>query len=566
MANIVLSNSSGSATTLFVSDLTVDDYGRVTGVETSSVSFTGYAPLANAALTGTPTAPTANAGTNSTQIATTAFVNTEVTSSANTLQSSISTKISSNTVTARGDLLTGDANGNVTVQVLGTNGTYLKANSSAPTGIEWASIPTINALDDIGDVTITSISDGDLIKWSNSSNAWVNVTFGIDTVSDVTISNASSGESLVYNGSVWVNKIVALGNETSGDYVANLTAGTGISLANNSGEGSSPSVSIGQDVANTASVTFANVTITSAPTASSHAATKEYVDEVAQGLQAKPAVEAATTANLVGTYDNGTDGVGATLTATSNEAFPTIDGVSGWAQYDGILLKNQTNKEENGRWVVTTVGDGSNPWVLTRCGLCDEADEIPGAYIFVKAGTTNANNGYVLSVANPSTFVVGTDDIDVIQFSGAGQITAGTGLTKNGNELSVSNVVVTTSDTGTVTNAMLAGSIEQGKILDTSINAQSASYTLVLSDKDKLVEMGLSGAGTLTVPADDSVNFPTGATITVLQTTANQITLTPGSGVTINGTPGLKLRAQWSSATLIKRAANTWVALGDLAA
>jgi hypothetical protein len=97
-------------------------------------------------------------------------------------------------------------------------------------------------------------------------------------------------------------------------------------------------------------------------------------------------------------------------------------------------------------------------------------------------------------------------------------------------------------------------------------NAQVASYTLVLADKDKLVEVSNASANTLTVPLNSSVEFPIGSQITILQTGAGQTTITATGGVTINATPGLKLRAQWSSVTLIKRATNTWVALGDLQA
>lgn len=97
-------------------------------------------------------------------------------------------------------------------------------------------------------------------------------------------------------------------------------------------------------------------------------------------------------------------------------------------------------------------------------------------------------------------------------------------------------------------------------------NSQVASYTAVLSDAGKIIEINNGSANTLTVPPDSTSNFGIGSQITVLQTGTGQTTLTPGSGVTINGTPGLKLRAQWSSATLIKRSANTWVALGDLVA
>jgi hypothetical protein len=97
-------------------------------------------------------------------------------------------------------------------------------------------------------------------------------------------------------------------------------------------------------------------------------------------------------------------------------------------------------------------------------------------------------------------------------------------------------------------------------------NQQTASYTLVISDKDKMVEMSVGSANNLTVPAESSVNFPVGSQITVLQTGTGQTTIVPDSGVTVNATPGLKLRAQWSSVVLVKRASDTWVALGDLQA
>jgi len=97
-------------------------------------------------------------------------------------------------------------------------------------------------------------------------------------------------------------------------------------------------------------------------------------------------------------------------------------------------------------------------------------------------------------------------------------------------------------------------------------NAQAASYTLVLTDKDKLVEISNASANNLTVPLNSSVAYPIGSQINILQTGVGQTTVVATGGVTINATPGLKLRAQWSSATLIKRAENTWVLIGDLVA
>jgi hypothetical protein len=97
-------------------------------------------------------------------------------------------------------------------------------------------------------------------------------------------------------------------------------------------------------------------------------------------------------------------------------------------------------------------------------------------------------------------------------------------------------------------------------------NPETASYTLALSDASKVVEMNVGSANNLTVPTNGSIPFETGTQITILQTGSGQTTIVASGGVTVNGTPGLKLRAQWSSATLIKRATDTWVAIGDLSA
>lgn len=122
--------------------------------------------------------------------------------------------------------------------------------------------------------------------------------------------------------------------------------------------------------------------------------------------------------------------------------------------------------------------------------------------------------------------------------------------------------VATLSGTQTLTNKTLVE-----PITTIGTNARVASYTLVLSDQSKIIEISNGSANTLTVPTNASVAFPIGTYIMVVQTGAGQTTLTPADGtVTINATPGLKLRTQWSSATLIKRGTNTWVAFGDLIA
>lgn len=97
-------------------------------------------------------------------------------------------------------------------------------------------------------------------------------------------------------------------------------------------------------------------------------------------------------------------------------------------------------------------------------------------------------------------------------------------------------------------------------------NTRTASYEITLSDVGKIVEMNVASGNNITIPLNSTAAIPIGSQVTVLQTGAGQTTLVPAVGVTINGTPGLKLRAQWSAATLVKRATDTWVVLGDLAA
>jgi len=161
-------------------------------------------------------------------------------------------------------------------------------------------------------------------------------------------------------------------------------------------------------------------------------ATKEYVDSIAQSLDVKASVVAATTGNLPGTYSNGAG----TITASSNGAIG-IDGQN-LSLNDRLLVKNQSNAFENGIYTVTTVGSGSAPFVITRSTDTDTAAEITGGtFVFVEQGSVNADNGFVFTHNGEPT--LGSTALDVSQFSGAGQITAGDGLAKSGNTLSVND-------------------------------------------------------------------------------------------------------------------------------
>ena len=209
-------------------------------------------------------------------------------------------------------------------------------------------------------------------------------------------------------------------------------------------------------------------------------ANKAYVDQVAQGLDTKPSCKVGTTADLSATYNNGTLGVGATLTASIVGAL-SLDDVA-VSVNDRVLVKDQTDATENGIYTVTTVGDGSTEFVLTRATPEDQPAELSGgAFVFVEDGTLNANNGYTFTHTGAPTF--GTTDLDVAQFSGAGQITAGAALTKSGNTIDVEVDGASVEVSGDalrvkalgITNTMLAGSIASDKLSDPLYFADESS-------------------------------------------------------------------------------------------
>ena len=205
-------------------------------------------------------------------------------------------------------------------------------------------------------------------------------------------------------------------------------------------------------------------------------ANKAYVDSVSQGLDVKDGVVVATTANLTATYSNGTSGVGATLTFGS--AVTTLDGYT-LVNGDRILVKDQTNAFENGIYTRTS------STVFTRAIDADTSSDLSGGvFVFVEQGTVNGDNGYVFTHNGAPT--IGTTNLPVSQFSGAGQITAGAALTKSGNQLDVavdnSSIEITTDALNVkalgITNAMLAGSITRSKLANPFIRLADESSTI----------------------------------------------------------------------------------------
>lgn len=151
--------------------------------------------------------------------------------------------------------------------------------------------------------------------------------------------------------------------------------------------------------------------------------------------------------------------------------------------------------------------------------------------------------------------------LSVLSVGTNGQVLTANSATASGLQWSTPDVTLTNS--ATLTNKTLTA-----PVINLAINTQSIAYELVLADNGKMVEVGSSSPVTLSIPTNANQAFATGAQITILQTGTGQVTIaatTPGT-TTVNGTPGLKLRAQWSSAVCIKRATDSWVVLGDLVA
>jgi hypothetical protein len=277
------------------------------------------------------------------------------------------------------------------------------------------------------------------------------------------------------------------------------------------------------------------------PTADNDAANKAYVDGVVNGLDVKESCQLATTGNLTATYDNGAG----TLTAGSNGAL-SIDGVTPSVN-DRILVKDQTTQTQNGIYKVTTVGDGSTAYVLTRSPDADTASELTGGtFFFVEAGSSNADNGYVATHNGTPTF--GSTSITFSQFSGAGQISAGAALSKTGNQLDVEvddSSIEVSSDALQVkalgiTNAMLAGSIANAKLSNSSISIGGITFNL--GDTDATPALDLSDA--TSYPTSSLVgtidnNQLTNSTVTFSDDSSTSVAVGLGSTLSVTGGEGI---------------------------
>lgn len=328
-----------------------------------------------------------------------------------------------------------------------------------------------------------------------------------------------------------------------------ITATTGALLI--SGAAGNNNVNITPTGTGTVDVGSKRITSVATPTSDTDAANKGYVDAVKTGLNVKDAARLATTAALTVDYANGTAGVGATLTNAGTLAALTLDSIPA-AGGDRVLIKDQSDAIQNGIYTVTNNGSASVAWILTRATDFDnnpDGEVGGGDFIFVQEGTSQADNGYV--VTTNGVITVGTTTIDFVQFSGAGQITAGTGLTKIGNTINAigtADRISVTSDAIDIASTYVGqntittlGTIATGTWNATVIDGQYGGTGVANTGKTITLGGNLTTSGafatTLTSTASTNVTLPTTGTLATLDGT-EALTNKTINGLTVTSSTG----------------------------
>ena len=383
------------------------------------------------------------------------------------------------TITATGNV----AGGNVTTGgKVDATGDITGANFITAGDVE-AATGTITTLDGT-----TADFSGNVDGGNLNSDAGVYATTAITAGTTITATGNIDGGNLNTGGAV-----VATGDVSGATIISTAFQGASPTISSTDTNGD---ITLDPNGTGTVDVASSRITGVSTPSGDTDAANKAYVDSVAEGLDIKESCVAATTGALPAvTYNNGASGVGATLTADANGALAAVDGVTLTAT-QRVLIKDQVAELQNGIYIVTTVGDGSTAFVLTRAGDMDgsPASEIPGAFTFIEEGSTYADTGWVCTTNAPVT--MGSTAITWSQFSGAGQITAGDGLSKNGDTLSVNvddstieinadtlrikaNAPLTTPDIGAATGTSLdaSGNVDGGNLNSDALISAATSIT-----------------------------------------------------------------------------------------
>lgn len=383
------------------------------------------------------------------------------------------------------------------------------------------------SINDLSDVSISSAVENQGLIWNGT--AWVNTTIplNLDGLTDVVITSATPNHVLKFNGTTWVNALSPssidgttytdiIGDDSTSTFVINHNLSTRdvvLTLRENTAPYASLSTLWEATDLN-------NITI--------------YFDSPPTSQSIRVAIYAAVS--------------GIAQDSLSNLADVSISSI----QEDEILVWNGS------QWI-----NAENVSTASVASVDDIGD------VIISSATPNHYLRYNGSQWENSYITLGTNT----NGNYMSNISAGTGISVSHTQgegstatVSVDSVVVKTTDTGVVTPEMLAtGPAKAG--FRYQINAQTGtSYTIQLSDLAKMITMDSSSSMTITVPPNSAHPFEIGDSVNILRKGSGTLTVQGGVGVSVNATPGLLLRAQWSSATLVKLDTNVWVLIGDLQA
>lgn len=451
---------------------------------------------------------------------------------------------------------------------VGSDGTVLSASSGETTGLKWI------AAGGTGTVTSVSVTTANGVSGSvanPTTTPAISLTLGAITPTSVNsvVVSGSSTPTLAVSGSSSISG-VNTGDQTitlTGDVTGTGTGSFATTIKTSVGLAGSPTTTTQTPADNSTKI-----------------ATTAYVDNAVLGQNFKEAVGAATTANLVGVYLNGSSGVGATFTYTAT-GVDTIDGVS-LTLGMRVLLKNQTTTLQNGIYTVTTAGAIGVAGILTRATDSDQTtDWKTGDSVFCTAGTAQSTTTWAYTGIDSPT--MGTTAITFAQTAGQGSLTAGNGIAITGNSIAIdtsvtvdkntsqtltnktlTSPILTTPDLGTpasgvmtnvtgtaasltaghvTTNANLTGPITSSGNA-TAIASQTGTGTKFVVDTSPTLVTPVLGVATATSVNKVAITAPaTSATLTI----ADGKTLTVSNSLSLAGTDSTVMTFPASSDTVV---------------